>query len=400
MKKVHKRIILRWFNGITGMNSDTIKILVTGDFCPHNRIETLAINSDYRAIYNDFIDVFKGNDLNITDMECPLTTLDYPRPKSGPHQKAHPACIQILKYADFGLVAMANNHIMDYDAAGAKETIELCRQYGIGTVGIGVTPDEASKPFSILIKGKRIAILNYADDEFLTSTDGTLLCNPINNVRCFYDIKSAKESHDFVIIIIHAGNEFYELPSPRTKQLYRYLVDLGADAIISHHTHAFSGFEVYKTKPVFYGLGNFLYDWPGKMNSSWNRGYVVKLFLSDKLEFSIIPLKQCNDEPGVFHLDDLEKGEFAATIAQLNDIIQDDKRLELEFRKYCNSVFPLYDTYIEPYFGKMISAMRKRGLFPRLMTKRKRLFLLNITRCESHREVLLRKLKSDLKQQA
>jgi len=63
--------------------------------------------------------------------------------------------------------------------------------------------------------------------------------------------------------------------------------------------------------------------------------------------------------------------------------------LEERFNGHINSVAPMYDAYIEPYFGAFISSLRNRGLFPKLMSRRKRMLLLNIMRCESHREVLL-----------
>ena len=378
---------------INNMNPDPVKVLITGDFCPVNRVEDLALKGDYESIFNDFIDVFKDNDLNIIDLECPLTESESARPKTGPHQKAHPECIKILTQANIHLAAMANNHIMDYDVKGALDTLELCNANDINAVGIGLTKEHARKPFSVLIKNKRIAILNFADNEFLSTPDGTFNCNPLNPVQCFYDIENARQSHDYLIVILHAGNEFYELPSPRTKKLYRYIIDIGADVIISHHTHAFSGYEIYRTKPIFYGLGNFIYDWPGKINESWNKGYVVRLQISGKTDFEIIPLKQSNEKPGIFHLDAEEAEAFHKEIMRLNGIIEDDRQLKAEFKKYCDSVFPMYDAFIEPHFGKRIASLRKRGFFPKLLSRRKRLLLLNLTRCDSHRDVLMRLLK-------
>lgn len=374
-------------------DKDPVKILLTGDFCPINRIEELALKQNYEAIFNDFIDVFRENDLNVVDLECPLTISNTARPKTGPHQKAHPDTVHVLKFADIQLAAMANNHIMDYDKKGVADTLTLLEENSIQTLGIGTSAQLAAKPFSAEIKNKKIAVLNIADYEFLSTPDGSFTCNPIDPVNCFYAIKNAHQNHDFVIVIAHSGNEFYQLPSPRTKELYRYIVDAGADAIISHHTHAFSGYEIYNSKPIFYGLGNFVYDWPGKVNSSWNRGYVVKLLVSDKIDFEIIPLKQNNEEPGVFHLNAEEIGTFNSEIQSLNQIILDDKLLEAKFMEYCDSVFPMYDAFIEPNLGRYFNAMRKRNLFPKLLSGKKRLLLLNLVRCESHRDVLLRLLK-------
>jgi len=374
--------------------SKPIKILITGDLCPHNRVEKLVMEGNYEAIFNDFVDVFAGNDLNVTDLECPLTELKVGRKKTGPHQKAHPKCIEILKQANIGLATMSNNHMLDFGATGANQTIECCKSAGIATVGIGKGKTETRLPFILNVNNKKIAFLNFADNEFLTAPDGSVQANPIDPIHNHYDIQNAKVHNDFVIVIVHGGNEFYHLPSPRTKELYRYYTDIGADAVISHHTHTFSGYEVYQGKPIFYGLGNFIYDWPGKVNADWNRGYVVKLSVTDKIDFEIIPLKQCNLLPGVFHLNEQEEKAFREELKFLSTIIADDDKLEYEFRNYCNTVYPMYNAFIEPYFGKVITALRRRGLFPNLMRKQKRLLLLNITRCESHKDILHRMLKN------
>lgn len=358
-----------------------------------NRVEDLARKREFGSVFNDFMDVFQGNDLNVVDLECPLTLYASPRRKTGPHQKAHPDGVKLLKHAGIHLAAMANNHILDYGTEGARDTLKLLMANGIRTVGIGITLEEAGKPYSVNLKGKRIAILNVADNEFLTSPDGYFVCNHIDPVRCFHSIRQTRADHDYLIVIAHAGNEFYELPSPRTKLLYRGMIDAGADAVISHHTHAFSGYEAYQSGHIFYGLGNFIYDWPGKRNTGWNMGYVVRLNIADHADFEVIPLKQGNEEPGVFHLNSEESEVFRQEIVRLNGIIADDEQLEQKFQEYCESVFPMYDAFLEPYFGKYVTALRKRGLFPRLVSKRKRLLYLNLIRCDSHREVLLRLLK-------
>ena len=373
-----------------------IKILITGDFCPIGRVEELALSEKIEVVYNDFKDVLTGNDLIITDLECPLTFSSEKRKKTGPHQKAHPECIKLLHHAGIGLVAMANNHIMDYGSRGVIDTLELCKANNIDTVGIGRSGREAAEPFVFRKNGRSIAILNFADEEFITSPDDLYRCNPLEAVGAYYQITRARKANDKVIVIVHAGNEFYELPSPRTRNIYRYMIDLGADCVIAHHTHAFSGYEIYNSKPVFYGLGNFIYDWPGRTNSDWNQGYVVKLIISETIDFEIIPLKQGNETPGVFKLNETETEEFEARIRQLNEIIADETRLEGRFNNYLASVSPMYDAYIEPYFGSFISSLRKRKLFPKFMSKRKRLLLLNIIRCESHREVVLGMLENDL----
>lgn len=368
---------------------EAVKILFTGDFCPHNRIESLSKQADYKSIFNDFIDVFRGNDLNVTDVECPLTDTHKRIRKTGPYQFAAPHNIEILKYAGIGLAAMANNHIMDCDAEGALDTIHLCKQAGIATVGIGRNEAERRKPFSTVIKGKKIAIINFAENEFLEAPGGEVAANGLHLVNNYYDITAAKKEHDLVLLMVHGGNEFYQLPSPRIKETYRFFIDVGADAVISNHTHCFSGYEVYKGKPIFYNLGNFLYDWPGKVNTDWNAGFVVRLNITDTIDFEIIPLRQNSEVLGVVHLTETEKTAFYQKLHQLNTIISDDAKLSASFDAYCASVNKMYETFLEPYFGRLAASLRARGLFPKLMRKRKKLLFLNLTRCEAHRDVLL-----------
>ena len=134
---------------------------------------------------------------------------------------------------------------------------------------------------------------------------------------------------------------------------------------MANHTHAFSGYEVYNTRPIFYGLGNFIYDHPGRCDSSWNTGFAVRLLFSDKIDFELIPLKQNNKMPGVFHLNKDEDLHFKKEISRLNDIIADPEKLQQEFDKYCEQVSDMYDSFLEPYFGRIITALRVRKLFPK-----------------------------------
>jgi poly-gamma-glutamate synthesis protein (capsule biosynthesis protein) len=278
---------------------------------------------------------------------------------------------------------------MDCDAEGALDTIDTCHKAGIETVGIGSSSAEKRKPFSSTIKGKKIAIINFAENEFISAPGGEIAANSLHLVNNYYDITAAKKDHDYVLLMVHGGNEFYHLPSPRIKETYRFFIDIGADAVISNHTHCFSGYEVYNGKPIFYSLGNFIYDWPERINTDWNTGYAVRLKIAERIDFDIIPLKQNNEVPGLFHLNEEEIKLFEEKLGLLNSTIRDDVKLTEAFNNYCLTVKRMYDSFIEPNFGKTIASLRARGFFPKLMKNRKRLLLLNLARCEAHRDVLL-----------
>ena len=73
------------------------------------------------------------------------------------------------------------------------------------------------------------------------------------------EIKKAKESCDFVAVLVHWGIERNTLPEDYQKTLARQYIDAGADAVIGSHPHVLQGIEYYQGKPIFYSLGNFIF---------------------------------------------------------------------------------------------------------------------------------------------
>lgn len=67
---------------------------------------------------------------------------------------------------------------------------------------------------------------------------------------------------DFLVVFLHAGQEFISTPSPRIREACRNLIDAGADAVISHHPHVVQGVEKYKHGLIAYSLSNLVFDSP------------------------------------------------------------------------------------------------------------------------------------------
>ncbi|MBT1700523.1 CapA family protein [Fulvivirgaceae bacterium PWU4] len=373
-----------------------VSILLTGDFCPQLRVEDLILKGQMQAVFNDLKAEFDKSDLNIVDLECPLVKDGQTIPKTGPHLKAHPEGVKALQYARVGLVAMANNHIMDYGSQGLFDTMELCKGAGIATVGVGRNLEAARKPFYTEIKGTRIAVLNITENEWSNTHGDEAGANPLDLAKNFHDIRQAKSQSDVVIVIFHGGNEFYELPSPRTKETLRFFVEAGASAVIAHHTHIVSGYEVYEGAPIFYSLGNFVFDWAGQRNSFWNTGYAVRLKIGKHtpVSFEIIPFEQNDAKPGVFRLSGEALSKFNDNLSRLNSVIADDAQLKKQFDDYCRSKKDIYNIYLEPYRNSLLASLRKRGFIPSMFSKEKRRLMLNITRCEAHRDILLKSLEN------
>ena len=364
-------------------------LLITGDFF----IEANTAVPTREDLFGNFLHVINNSEIAVTNFEGPVNVPNFPLEKTGPTLRANPSSINVLRDAGFTAATLATNHIMDLGSAGLSATLEAMRENGMVGVGAGKDLATARAPFLCICSDRKIAILNFSENEFSTSTGNHPGANPLDPVMNMTDIKNAKEQADFVVVIVHGGHEGYRYPSPRMKSLYRFFVEAGAHAVMGHHTHCISGFEVYKGAPIFYSLGNFVFDWHGKKGTDWYLGIAVKLFFVPSLKFEIIPFTQFKQGIGITLLDEGARSKFDADVQAMNQTIANDDVLESEFDTFCTRVGKTYMAYIEPHSNRLLHAFRNRGWFPSMLSKKKKRLLLNLMRCESHRDVLLKLLQ-------
>ena len=378
-------------------SSDRINIILTGDFCPIGRIEKLCLNNEFEKIYGNALPILKDKDLSIINLECPLTNTLNPIKKTGPNLIADPKCVKGIKLGGFDIVALANNHILDQDKKGLRDTLQICKESGLKTVGAGENLATAMRPLYVTIKDKKIAILNFAEHEFSIATPKNGGAAPLNPIKNYHQIMEAKDASDIVIVIIHGGSEHYPLPSPRMVETYRFFANLGVTAIIGHHTHCSSGFEIYNGVPIFYSLGNFIFDWKDIKFKSWYKGYFIKLTIANNkvTNVALTPYYQCKNNPGLQLMDEDESTEFLEKIEEYSNIIQDSDLLGNKWFSFCESQKVNYLSILLS-LNIVQRKLLKRNLLPEFFLKKKRLIrLLNLVRCQAHRDVTLEMIKQE-----
>jgi poly-gamma-glutamate synthesis protein (capsule biosynthesis protein) len=84
-------------------------------------------------------------------------------------------------------------------------------------------------------------------------------------------------------VAIHWGVELDTLPRAGDVHLAHRLVDAGADVIFGGHSHRLQPMGVYKGRPIFYGLGNFV--WP-RHSTAGATTAVAEVIVSPKGRFS------------------------------------------------------------------------------------------------------------------
>ncbi|MHA1252753.1 MAG: CapA family protein [Candidatus Helarchaeota archaeon] len=300
----------------------------------HNRIDD--------PFYNIKKDLLNA-DLNVCNLEGPIIK-NY---KKGYIRKSAPICtlednIQYLSNNNINCVCLANNHIMDYQQAGLKETILNLEKYCIKYFGAGDNLILSLKPASYIIDNIKVGLLGFSWDviKSINARKNKAGTAPLNKKIILDNVKKNKYVFDFLIVHLHFNYEYEQYPLPSQRKLCHEIIDNGADIIIGHHPHILQGIENYKGKLIAYSLGNFFFsniisakgnllrEWP--MESKNSIILRINLFKDLSYNYNIIPIYTDNDYNIKLYKSE-EKKKLLEEIKYLSlPLYLDDK----EYRKY------------------------------------------------------------------
>jgi poly-gamma-glutamate synthesis protein (capsule biosynthesis protein) len=363
---------------------DNIKINICGDL--------VITDKHLPTIDNEIIDFFSRSDINIVNLECPITESTNKIQKTGLHLSGNGNTIrEIAKKLNINLFTLANNHIMDYGKEGLIDTLDFCNENKINTVGAGISFESAIEPVYFNCNEKKIVFLNFAENEWANSSKKQPGASPLNIIDNVNQIKKEKGNADIVIVIIHGGNEYYNLPNPRMQKQYRHYADNGADLIVGHHPHCVSGFEVYKGVPIIYSLGNFLFTKESD-KESWYKGIILEINIKadNKIFFDLKYVRQSKENYSLFFLNEDQKILFQEEIQSYNKIIEEEQLLEEQWNNFLDTIKDQYLRAYSPINGvrnkKLKKILIKAGLENNFINKTHYLSVLNHIRCEAHLE--------------
>jgi poly-gamma-glutamate synthesis protein (capsule biosynthesis protein) len=372
----------------------SITLNIAGDLFLGGRLESIVQEDPMSLFDTKVLDLFNNSDFNILNLESPLTNAGNKDKieKTGPNLKAAPETIEALKILNTNLVTLANNHIYDYGNKGLSDTLELCKNHDIETVGAGLTLAGAKKIFYKEFAALSIAVVNIAENEWCNANEVRGGANPMNLISNTRSIIEAKKMADVVILIIHGGHEYYHFPSPRMVDQYRFYAEQGASIIIGHHSHFISGYEISNGVPIFYGLGNFLFDSDTELKE-WHQGLLLTLQINSKKEiiWKLEPFKQCSGFMKVELLEGEEKKDIERKLAYINSIINDKMKLTEKFKNLIEQqkkeVLSMYSTSYFLKYKYLRSAIRKSGMEFLFLRRDQLKSILNHSRCEAHRDI-------------
>lgn len=379
-----KNISLNPFGRIDFFPEKTIDatIVVAGDYYIR---EPESGNLDFGGADASIVAPIKpwisDSDYAVVNLESPLSVGGAPIPKCGPNLRMPPERVDFIHAAGFNVASLANNHMGDFGPEAALDTLNVLDKAGIPYVGAGKDLTDARKPLFLEANGKKIAILNYAENEFGGATENQAGASTLDLPDNIRQVRQVSRRVDITLVIIHGGTELYPFPAPDRAKSYRILAESGATAIISHHPHTPQGIEFHEGVPIVYSTGNFFFPPLNKNNKQddfWSIGYAVKLLFAEGEVAALEILPYQYGDLGPFEiLEDEKKKEFVDYINRLSEPLKETRELEDFFAAY---VYKRREGLVACH-GMNISSEYKGELFQNTLIRR------NFFTCEAHAEV-------------
>jgi poly-gamma-glutamate capsule biosynthesis protein CapA/YwtB (metallophosphatase superfamily) len=225
-------------------------------------IPGLAANG-YEYAWSGLGGLFRRDDLTVVNLECPVSDLQAPLDKKFVF-RCDPRALPAAARAGVEVANLANNHGYDHGPDALLDSIVNLRQAGIAPVGAGRSPRRALAPATLRVNGWRVAVLGFGmviDPPEQVAAPGHPGTAAGHDTEVMLKaIRRADRRADLVIVTIHWGVELDTQPRPEQVTLGHQFVNAGADVIFGHHAHRLQPMEHYRGRPIFWGLGNFV--WP------------------------------------------------------------------------------------------------------------------------------------------
>ncbi len=316
-------------------NQDEVNILLMGDMNIQNR-------QDPASGFQHLLPTLKEADIRFCNLEGPFAGTS-PDPKIGdiPHKSSwkhsNPEMVKGLVAAGFDVVGVANNVTFPYTSL--QKSLQVLDEAGIAHTGGGNNLAEAHRPVIIERKGTKIGFLQYACTVFPYQHAAGVNQPGIARVkvattyeappnldkpaqpplvhgtpdaaslrRMQQDIRELKAEADIVVASYHWGiSNTYE-PVEHQRQISRAAIEAGADIVFGHGPHKLQNIETWQNRPIFYSVGNAVFDW-WKGRKSPN-GLLVRLVAKNRRlhEISFVPLQRNEDNNPVLFDPAGEKG--------------------------------------------------------------------------------------------
>lgn len=189
---------------------------------------------------------------------------------------AEPPVLDVLKSLRIRLLATANNHAFDLGSGGILDTVETIERAGLISAGSGLDLARAAAPAYAPTPVGSIALVAFATGKVREGGAATLTRPGVNELRrdaaglpleedaarVLAAVTEAGRRAEVVIAYQHNHDwEPNQADVPAWQRAFaRQCVDAGASVFVGHGVPLLQGVEIYDGAPLFYGLGNFVFQ--------------------------------------------------------------------------------------------------------------------------------------------
>jgi len=296
-------------------------------------------------------------DVRIINLETAVTkSEDYWKGK-GINYRMNPANAPVLSAAKITVVALANNHVLDWGFDGLAETVQTLVSLNIDHAGAGKNRNEAEAPAIAEVDGKaRVIVFSCAAETSgvpgawaaTAKQPGVNLLSDLSREtihRIRHQVQQVKKQGDIVIASIHWGpNWGYNISAEETRFSHKLIDEAGVDVIHGHSSHHVKAIEVYHNKLILYGCGDFLNDYEGIGGHEAFRSDLGLMYFAriDPLTGKLLSLDMTPTQVRHFRVNYASPGDAAWLAAILNREgekfgtgveIVDENRLRLQWKE-------------------------------------------------------------------
>ena len=228
----------------------SITLFLVGDVLPGRGV-TRRLQSG-RTTLHAFAPQIRAADLAFCNLEgAPLAATTDKKPSFVP------ANLKYLPLAGFDVVSLANNHALDAGAQGLATALKALRELHVGAAGARLGAG-AFPTWQTTVRGQRVAVL--AATAWPPFKSGAARVQEAHIAPLCEQVRTLTRGGAWVIVSLHWGVEGQNTTSPLQRAWAHQLIDAGALMVVGHHPHTVGEVENYQGHPIFYSLGNFLWD--------------------------------------------------------------------------------------------------------------------------------------------
>jgi len=231
-------------------------------------------------------------DLAFANLEFPVGERAWVRPGRSDEFFHDPEVPAALARAGFGVVSLANNHMMDCGGRGLARTLEACRAAGLATVGAGADLAAARAPATFEARGARVVVLAYATAMREAAGPTSPGVAPLEPSLVAEDLVRWRPRADVLVVSAHWGSMYVDYPPPRVTELARAFAAGGADVVLGHHPHVLQGAERRDRALVLYSLGDAVFN-------SRSGDFEATVAAATRLETGVFTIRACEGAHGL-----------------------------------------------------------------------------------------------------